>query len=101
MYRWNRSAMIAQGKGPEATQFAIEVAAYVTEHHTPVHVGMEMAGEWGRIHWFSEPENAAHWEQVNLALVADDEYQKMVSDAGDLFVAGMTKDTLVMLFPEG
>ena len=93
--------MIAQGKGPEATRFAAEVAAYITEHHLPVHVGMEMAGQWGRIHWFSEPESAAHWEQVNLALMADDDYQKMIEDAGELFVVGMTEDTLVMLFPEG
>ena len=101
MYRWSRSAMIAQGKAPEATKFATDVAAYVTERHLPVHVGMEMAGQWGRIHWFSEPESAAHWEQVNLALMADDDYQKMIEDAGELFVVGMTEDTLVMLFPEG
>ena len=100
MYKWNRSSMIAQGKGPEATEFAALIAAYVTEHYVPVQVGVEMAGEWGRIHWFAEPESAAHWEEVNLKLMIDEQYQKLIADAGDLFVAGLTKDTLVMLFPE-
>ena len=33
--------------------------------------------------------------------MVDEQYQKLIADAGDLFVAGLTKDTLVMLFPEG
>lgn len=99
MYKFNRSALIAQGKAPEAVEFAGKVAAYISEHHVPVQVGMETAGQWGRIHWFSEPESAAHWEQVNLALLADEDYQALVASAGDLFVAGETHDILVMLFP--
>jgi hypothetical protein len=91
--------MIAQGKGPEATEFAGQIAAYVSENDIPVQVGMELAGQWGRIHWFTEPANAAQWEEINLRLLADEAYQKMLADAGDLFAAGMSKDTLVMLFP--
>ena len=99
MYKLTRSAMVAQGKGPEAVAFATQVAAHVTEHHTPVQVGVEMAGDQGRIHWFSEYESAAEWEQTGMALVADAEYQNMLVAAGELFIAGMTRDTLVRLFP--
>lgn len=101
MYKWSRSAVIAQGKGPEATEFAAQVAAFITERYVPVQVGMELAGQWGRIHWFSEPESAAHWEAINLKLMADEEYQTLLVAAGDLFIAGETEDTLVMLFPGG
>ena len=101
MYKFNRSALVAQGKGPEATKFAADVAAYITERYVPIQAGVEMAGQWGRVHWFSEPESAAHWEEVNLKLMADEEYQELIAGAGDLFVAGETRDTLVMLFPDG
>ena len=101
MYKWSRSALIAQGKAPEAMEFATRVAGYVSENYIPVQVGVELAGQFGRIYWFSEPESAAQWEQNNLALLTDEAFQKLVNDAGDLFIAGETKDTLVMLVPGG
>ncbi len=93
--------MIAQGKAAEAVEFAGAIAAYIEANYAPVQVGMEMAGQWGRIHWFSEPESAAQWEEINLKLLGDEEYQALIASAGDLFIAGETKDTLVMLFPRG
>ncbi len=102
MYKWSRTAMVAQGKGPEATRFAVEVADYVEQHTgLAVQAGAELAGEWGRIHWFAEPENAAQWESVNMQLAMDEAYQDLIARSGDLFIGGMTKDTLVVLYPRG
>ena len=99
MYRYSRSAVVAQGKGPEAVEFAVRIAAHVTAHHNPVAVAHELAGNPDRIHWFSEYENLTDWERVGDALRADDAYRQMLIEAGSLFVAGATKDSLLRILP--
>lgn len=102
MYKWSRTAMVAPGKGTKAIEFAVEVADYVEQQTgLAIQTGAELAGEWGRIHWFADPENAAQWESVNVQLAMDETYKKMIDESGDLFIGGMTKDTLVMLYPRG
>ena len=100
MYRWSRAAYIAAGKMEGALAWAQEIAAYVSANYgIDVAVGLEAFGEVGRVHWFSEPESLAQWEEINAKLMADPAYMAKINEAADLFMAGTTKDTLVMLLP--
>jgi hypothetical protein len=94
--RFQRSAVAANGKSAEAMAFAEEIAQHFTEKFgVTVTSGVEIGGEYSRIHWFAEYEDLAQFEATLGRSVMDAEYMSRVVEGEGLFAQGSAKDTLV------
>jgi hypothetical protein len=98
MIRFMRKARVAHGKGSEALQFAREAAYYNKNFKgaPQVKVFVEVAGDYTTIHWQSDYENLAAFEQVVAQTLTDEKYIKMLNDAGSYFVEGSVQDKLIL-----
>ncbi len=101
--RFQRTFSIAAGKNREATQFAKEVAKYVSDNYseTTIVAYTETLGDLGKVSWFGDYKDLATLESVFQRLAADQGYQAMVARvrASGLFVQGTGHDTLYSRIP--
>ena len=96
MVRFQRSARIAGGKGPEGIQWAKEVAEYINnKYQTQIGVHVELFGDVGTVYWITDYEDLAAVDRVNKQLQSDEGFQGMVKKAPDLFIEGSVKDVLM------
>ena len=96
MIRYIRSVSVNQGKFPQASKMAVELAAYMNEHF-PGHnmrAHVQVMGDVNKLHWISEYESIAQIEQLFDELHADDGYMNFWRHAAeqDLFVPGTMRD---------
>lgn len=96
MIRWTRSGQIAQGKYPQAMQWAKEIAEYSNKaYKIQLSVYLDAFGEVGTIRWFADYPDLAAMEKVRNQLLTDQEYWKRVNQATELFVQGSFFDTVM------
>ena len=96
MVRWTRSAQIASGKFPQASQWAKEIAEFSNKKYkTQTSVYIDSFGEYGKIRWFCDFADFAAWEKVGSQLMADQEYLQKVNKAADLFIHGSVFDSVM------
>jgi hypothetical protein len=90
-----RSATIAPGHFAEAMSFARDIASYVkSKAGVDVKVFTQLGGITGRIAWQAEFKSLAAYEQFLTQFVPDPGYQEITKKAGQLLVAGETRDSL-------
>lgn len=96
--RFHRTALVAGNKGQEAGAVAAEVSEYVTQNWgSPSTWGMGLGGTYGTVHWFTDYEDMAAFEQAVLRSVTDPGYLAIVAKAEGLFIEGRMEDTIVWL----
>ena len=96
MVRWTRSAQIASGKFPQASQWAKEIAEFSNKKYkTQTSVYMDSFGEYGKIRWFCDFADLAALEKVGGQLMADQEYLQKLIQGTDLFIHGSIFDTVM------
>lgn len=94
--RFQRTSIVAPGKGDEAREFAAAISAYVTETFgTELIWGVEIGKTFGKIYWYVDYPNMTELETAFQLTMTDEGYRKLVDDASDLFLAGQTEDTIV------
>ena len=93
--RLNRSALVARGKGDEASKFASDVCEYL-EKLTGIELvwGVEIGNTVGKIHWFADYDSLAALEAAFDQASKDEGYNKLLDSGNDLF-EGHAKDTWV------
>jgi len=94
--RFQRTGLIASGKGAEAVEFALKVSKYINDNYTDTKVTayMEMFGEFGRVHWFADYQDLATLQKVTEKLQVDQGYNALVATGIELFVVGSMEDKL-------
>lgn len=97
MVRFHRLARTSAGKGPEATQWAKEIADYISANYsqTQVQAYAEQFGDFGTLHWTADFESLASVEEFLTQLQADEEYMAVALKGADLLIEGSVKDTLM------
>ncbi len=97
MYRFHRTGYASRGELLEASQWAKEVAGYLTKKYSPVSVQAysEIFGDYSAVHWYADYEDLATLEKVNAQLLTDQGYLAMLNKSADLFVEGSVHDTLI------
>ena len=96
MYRFHRIARASRGYGPQAMQWAVEVANYINANYDSISVQafVENFGDVGTVHWYADFEDMATFESFNMRLNADQEYWALVKNGAEFFIEGNTHDTL-------
>ena len=78
--------------------FAAEIAEYfTTTFGVAVKWGTGIAGTYGKVYWFADYDDLAQFETVAGQWIADQEYLQKVARGEQLFVAGLSEDTLVWI----
>jgi len=101
MIRFMRKARVAHGKGTEAMKFAVEAAEYNKKNFKgapETKVFVEVAGDYSTLHWQSDYDSLAAFEQVLAQVMADETYRKMLDKAGPLFVEASVEDKFILQF---
>ena len=99
MYRWIRTAKIANGRFPQAIGWAKEMTGFAQKKFkTPeINLYVTAIGEQGVVRWECEYPDLATFERVQAAVLTDSEYWQYIARANQeqLFVDGYTHDTLL------
>lgn len=100
MYRFHRTAMAKQSKLQEAFKFAKEMSEYLGTKYAPVKVQayLEIFGDNGRIHWYSDYDDLASVEKITGKIRKDQGYWEILNKANDVFIEGSIQDTLMQAF---
>ncbi len=102
MVRVIRSAIISNGKVPEAIAWAKEVSALVEKLGVPkVKVFVDVGGAVGTIRWMADYESLDHLDKTNVKLMSDPGYfgfLKKAADAG-LYIDGQVVDIIASELP--
>jgi len=95
MYRFWRHSRVQGDQGPQAVQFAKEVADYLTAKYPehPVQAYGGYFGDLGSVYWFSDYKDLAAFESFVAQLNADKDYLALLDKGNRLFSEG--HDTLV------
>lgn len=102
MVRFIRSAVISNGKIPEALGWAKEVSAHVEKLGAPkIRVFADLAGTAGTIRWMADYGSLDELEKLNAKLMMDVGYFALLKKAADatLFIDGQVVDTLTSELP--
>lgn len=97
MIIFHRQAVLAPGKLLEGVEFAGKIAAHVNSL-TPdaeVRASMGVGGTVGTLHWTGHYPDMGEMERSMDAYMADAAYLQMITQAGELFVAGSVKDEIL------
>ncbi len=93
--RFQRTVASKRDKRGEAAEFAAAISEYIEKTWgIPVTWGLEVGGMVGRVHWYVDYENMSQLESILAKTMVDEDYNKLVDSANDLF-EGPTEDTLV------
>ena len=96
MYRFHRTVHVRLGHQREASQWAKEVAVYLSNKYQPhdFQAYSERFGDPSIIHWFVDYEDLATIEKVNAQLLIDQEYLALLAKGTGFLVEGTLRDTL-------
>ena len=101
--RFQRTFRIAAGKNREATQFAKEVAKYLSDNYSEITLVAytETFGDLGKVSWFADYKDLATLESVFQRIATDQGYLAIVAraSASGLSVEGTGHDTLYSQIP--
>jgi len=100
MVRFQRTASVARGRGPEALTWANEVTAYVNKSQkppNPLHAWVQRYGQTGVIVWTWDFDGVAVLDQQLERLLADSGNQEMIRKAADYFVEGSIVDQMLVM----
>jgi len=91
-----RSIGIQQGKGPQAFQWAVQIANWINAHYPglDVQVLRNVSGPRWQIHWVSHYESRAHWGEMMVQIGAEPAYRQVTSGGEELVVQSSWQDTL-------
>jgi hypothetical protein len=100
MVRFQRVVTIKPGKRAEGNKWAKEIADFINnnESRASFQVFREEFGNVSAIHWISDFENLAVFEQVMANLLSKEEYIALTSRSADIIVPGTAKDSLLRSF---
>jgi hypothetical protein len=94
MIRFTRTATIAPGKLSGAMAFAGKIAEHVKSTGVTLQVMTPVGGNPMRIAWTGTYDSLAALEAHQAKLMTDKAYLALITEAGQLFVAGMTHDDI-------
>ena len=97
MIRWMSTSQIAGGKGVQAVQWATEHLEFIKKYDAlpPVEVFTNLVGDGGVMTWFIDYEDLSAYDKVHKQVSADPEYAQEISNAGELFIPGSNKVTIM------
>lgn len=94
--RWMRTAKISNGRYMEAIAWGKEVTSSVEKKHgsPKIHTWLDSFGEIATIRWTMDAPDIATIEKVQIAILQDADYWKMVGKAREqqLFIDGSVTD---------
>ena len=97
MITWVRTASIHDGKVEDSFAWAVKVANYINEKfEATVRVGRNIGGPVYQIHWVSDYQSLAVYEDLTKKVEADAGYQELLAEArqGGLFIGTSIVDSL-------
>jgi hypothetical protein len=90
------SAVSAPGKISEAVQFGVAVQQHVSKlTGLQTAFGTSPFGPFGQVGWIAAADSMAQLDSYEAAVSTDSTFQKMVADAGDLFVPASGQNRLI------
>lgn len=96
--RFMRKSRIARGKADEAIAFAADIATHWKDtYNTEVTWGFELGGDVGTLYWWADHESLAAYETEMMASMANEETNKLLNDAIDLFQASPQDKIIVTM----
>ena len=89
------TAIPAEGKLAKAGAFGVEIADLHSQlTHASVLVCSSAYGAFGEMRWLALYDSAAAVDTAAELIMKDDDYGKLLDDAGDLFIEGAARRTL-------
>lgn len=85
MVRWTRTAAAQDGKEPQAFEWAVRVAKYVSDNFAGAQVLVlrNLSGPIFQIHWVVDYESLADLERVLQQVEGDAGYQDLLTESRD------------------
>ena len=88
-----RSVRFVGSKAQEAIDWALKIADYVTKKYdTKVEVLTNVTGLQTEVHWVAKKGSVGEFEELMVKMLADPEYNKIVSENEGLTVDGTFRD---------
>ncbi|TCR93012.1 NIPSNAP family protein [Rhizobium sp. BK376] len=99
MITWIRSAAIAPGKVPDAFAFVKKAAKLIEEKYAiKIVASRALAGNPTRIFWYAQHDDLQAYERDHQKINTDIEFQQMLGEASQCFIAGSTHDEILQTF---
>ena len=93
-----RTAVVHDGKLPEAVEFGLKVVALLNDKFPDLNIQLirNVGGPLYELHWVSSTETLASYEEVTKRIEADQGYQELVAEIrqAKVFVATSLVDRL-------
>ncbi len=95
MIMFFRSAKIAPGRANDAVAFAHRVNKYLDEKYGGKGaVALPIGGNPSRVGWSRQFANLAEFDTLTTKLLTDADYNKMVAEVSNFFIAGSLHDEI-------